>query len=121
MENKKTMVIGASEKPERFSFKAIQLLRNYGHDVVALAKRKGKVLDVDIQTEFPDKEKIHTVTLYIGREHQKEYFEPVVKLKPQRVIFNPGTENYEFETLLNDNGIATVQACTLIMLNAGKY
>lgn len=121
MENKKTLVIGASTNPERYSYKAINLLRSYNHNVVALAKRAGKVGDVDILTEFPAREDIHTVTLYVGAERQVEYYQALLELKPERVIFNPGAENFELADMLEMNGIETIEGCTLVMLNTGKY
>jgi len=121
MKNKKTLVIGASTNPVRYSHLAINALRNHMHDVVALAKRGGQVADVIIQTEFPVGEEIHTVTLYIGAKRQPEYYNYLVDLKPERVIFNPGTENYELAGILEKEGIETLEACTLVLLNTGQY
>lgn len=121
MENKKTLVIGASTNPERYSFLAIHSLRKHKHDVVALAKRLGQVSDVPIQTNFPVNEQFHTVTLYIGSGRQLEYYDLLIKLKPKRVIFNPGTENFELEKLLKINGIEVIEGCTLVMLSTGQY
>ena len=121
MENKKTLVIGASENPARYSHLAIHSLRKKGYNVVALAKRQGIVSDVSIQTDFPFKQHIHTVTLYVGPQRQKEYFDSLLKLKPERVIFNPGTENTELEELLEGSGIETMEACTLVLLSTGQY
>lgn len=120
MTKKTTLVIGASENPSRYSNMAIRSLRNHDHPVLALAKREGQVGDVKIQTEFPAEE-IDTVTLYVGSKHQPEYYEKVLKLKPRRVIFNPGTENTEFENLLEENNIEAVEACTLVLLSIGNY
>jgi len=121
MENKKTLVIGASTKTERYSNKAVQLLRKHNHTVVALAKRTGKVGDVDIQTEFPVNEDIQTVTMYVGADHQLEYYQALLDLKPERVIFNPGAENFELADMLEMKGIETIEGCTLVMLNTGQY
>ncbi len=121
MNNKRTLVIGASENPERYSNMAIQSLRNHGYEVTALAKREGFVSDVAIQTDFPDTEYFHTVTIYVGPQRQDEYFDQLLKLKPERVIFNPGTENFELEELLERNGIETIEGCTLVMLSTGQY
>ncbi len=118
--NKKTLVIGASENPARYSNRAIHALRQNKHEVVALAKRNGRVEDVDITTQFPE-ENIHTVSLYVGPQRQPEYYSPVLELKPERVIFNPGTENDEFISLLEEKGIEAVEACTLVMLSIGNY
>jgi len=120
MTKKLTLVIGASENPSRYSNMAIRSLRNHDHPVLALAKREGQVGDVRIQTEFPTEE-INTVTLYVGPQRQPEYYEKLLKLKPSRVIFNPGTENPEFENLLEENDIEVVEACTLVMLSVGNY
>jgi len=118
--SKKTLVIGASENPARYSNMAIHALRENGHEVVALAKREGLVKDVAIQTQFPE-EDIHTISLYVGAPRQTEYYSKVLGLKPQRVIFNPGTENHEFASLLEENGIRAEEACTLVLLSIGNY
>ena len=117
----KTLVIGASTNPERYSYLAIQSLRKHQHDVVALAKREGQVSDVSIQTDFPINDNIHTVTMYVGWQRQKEYYNKLVELNPERVIFNPGAENFELAELLEKNGIETLEACTLVLLNTGQY
>lgn len=121
MENKKTLVIGASTNPARYSYLAVHSLRKYGHDVIALAKKTGKVTDVAIQTNFPENENIHTVTMYVGAKHQPEYYDFLLKLKPERVIFNPGAENPPFEETLEAHGIEAVDACTLVMLSTGQF
>lgn len=121
MENKKTLVIGASTNPERYSNMAVHSLRSHHHDVVALAKRPGNVADVLIQTEFPECSDIHTVTMYVGEKHQQEYYKLLLGLKPERVIFNPGAENFELADMLEMNGIETIEGCTLVMLSIGQY
>lgn len=118
---KTTLVIGASSKPERYSNAAVKLLQEYGHPVIALAKRKGSIGSILIQTDLPENEPIDTVTLYVGPQHQPEYYESLLKLKPRRVIFNPGTFNEKLETMLSDAGIETIEHCTLIMLRSNEY
>ncbi|HDR51950.1 MAG TPA: CoA-binding protein [Mariniphaga anaerophila] len=119
--NKKTLVIGASPKPERYSNKAIRMLREYDHDVVALAKSAGQVDGVTIQTEFPEDVNIHTVTMYLGAKRQPEYYHQIINLKPKRVIFNPGAENNELRKILESEGIETVEGCTLVMLRTNQF
>lgn len=121
MKNKKTLVIGASTNPVRYSHMAVHQLRAHEHEVIGLAKRKGEVADIEIQTEFPEDNDIHTVTLYVGPKHQPEYYQPVLDLKPKRVIFNPGTENDEFNRKLTKAGIEAIEACTLVMLSTGQF
>lgn len=118
---KKTLVIGASPKPERYSNKAMHLLRQHGHEVTGLAKRAVQTENLHITTRFPEKKDIHTVTMYIGPALQPEYYESIEKLQPRRVIFNPGTENPEFKNRLKNAGIEVVENCTLVMLRSGTF
>lgn len=118
---KKTLVIGASEKPERYSFKAIRALRSHGHEVVALAPRPGKVEDVVFETQPLPFDGIDTVTLYLGPQNQQPYIEYILQLKPRRVIFNPGTENDDFASVLTRAGIHAEVACTLVLLSTGQF
>lgn len=117
----KTLVIGASENPSRYSYKAILSLTSKGHEVAALSNKKGSVIGVDFLTGQPDIEKVDTVTLYINSQIQREYYDYILRLNPNRVIFNPGTENFDFETILKNNQIEVVLGCTLVMLNTGQY
>ena len=121
MSDKVTLVLGASENPERYSCKAIKMLRNHGHSVVAVGPRKGKVEDVEFNLEIPVDLHPDTVTLYVNPTIQKEYYDRVLALKPRRVIFNPGTENAEFESLVQKNGIEPVEACTLVLLSTNQF
>lgn len=118
---KSTLVIGASIKPDRYSNIAINLLREYAYDVIAFGVRAGKVKDVEIQTEWNPNWEIDTVTLYINPTLQEAYYSKILDLKPRRVIFNPGTENPIFSHLLNEYGIETEEACTLVLLRIGNY
>ena len=121
MEEKKTLVIGGSPKPDRYSNRAIRLLQEYGYPVVSTGTREAEVAGVKIQTDKPHFDDIHTVTLYVGPRHQPQLYDYVIGLKPKRIIFNPGTENDEFEELARKNNIETVANCTLVMLNSGWF
>jgi uncharacterized protein len=118
---KKTLIIGASTNPNRFAHAAAHRLKQRGHSIVQIGLRKGEVAGEPIHTTKNPFEEIDTVTLYIGPRNQPEYYDYVVSLRPQRVIFNPGTENVEFEKLLEKNGIEPIEACTLVMLSVGRY
>lgn len=118
---KKTLVIGASENPERYSHKAIFMLREHGHPVVAIGGRSGQVGDVHFGKEKIDFPNLNTVTLYLNPERQKDYYDYIINLHPERVIFNPGTENPEFENRLKNANIVPVEACTLVLLSTGQF
>lgn len=118
---KKTLVLGASENPARYSFEAVTRLRKYGHEVVAVGRKSAVIAGVQIETEPPVVNEIDTVTLYLNPIAQKAYYDYILALKPKRIIFNPGTENEELEELAQKNGIAAIEACTLVMLNTGQY
>jgi len=119
--NKKTLVIGASENPARYSNKAILKLVNHGHEVVAIGRRAGAVKEVKILTDLPEIEDLDTVTLYINPSIQTEYESYILSLKPKRIIFNPGTENPAFIQRAKKEGIITEIACTLVMLSVEAY
>jgi hypothetical protein len=118
---KKTVVIGASTKPERYAYKATVALKKHFHEVVPLGLRSGDINGTAILVGKPEIENVDTVTLYLGPQNQPEFYEYIIGLKPKRVIFNPGTENSEFEAMLEKNNIEPVEACTLVMLSIGNY
>jgi predicted CoA-binding protein len=118
---KKTVVLGASDNPSRYSFLAVERLREKGHPVVAVGKREGKIKDTPILTGEPLVNDVDTVTLYLNPVLQVAAYDYILGLKPRRVIFNPGTENDELEEILRSKGIEPIEACTLVMLAAGMY
>ncbi len=120
-EKKKTLVLGASDNPSRYSYLAIQRLRSDGHPVVAVGKRLSRVGDVPIEKEKKEFEHIDTVTLYLNPFHQQEYYDYILSLKPKRIIFNPGAENEELADLANQHQIKVMEACTLVLLSTGQY
>ena len=121
MAKKKTLVLGASTNPSRFSYSAINRLTAHNHPVVAVGLKEGKVGNVNIVTGQPKEEDIDTVTLYLNPTNQKPYYDYILSLNPKRIIFNPGTENYELEEMARQKGIRTMEACTLVMLSTGQY
>ena len=118
---KKTFVIGASLKPERYSNIAINRLVSYNHEVVAFGLREGTVASIEINTNLMPYKDVHTVTLYLNPERQKAFYDYIISLQPERVIFNPGTENLEFQNLLKQNNIFFEEACTLVLLGTNQY
>jgi hypothetical protein len=118
---KKTLVLGASLNTARYSNKAIHSLRKHDVVTVAVGLRSGKVLDVEIHKGITDFEDIHTVTLYLNPQRQEEYYDYIINLEPQRVIFNPGTENPALYAMLHEHQIEVEIACTLVMLGTRQY
>jgi len=118
---KKTLIIGATPDPTRYAYKAAHMLTKFNHTIVNVGIKTGEVAGVKI--EKPDRihHDIDTITLYIGPALQAQYHDYILKTKPKRVIFNPGTENYELEKLLDLNNIEPIEACTLVLLSTGQY
>lgn len=119
--SKKTLVLGASLKPQRYSNIAINRLVSHNHEVVAFGLREGQVEGVEIDTNLMPYRDVDTVTLYLNPERQKEYYDYIISLKPGRIIFNPGTENPEFQNVLKQNDIFFEEACTLVLLGTNQY
>lgn len=119
--NKKTLVLGATTKPDRAAFKAVEMLVAKGHSVLALGQNAGEVAGIKINTKAIPVKNIDTISLYINPTRQRDYYNYIVDAKPKRVLFNPGTENPEFYQLLELNNIKYEAACTLVLLTLNKY
>lgn len=121
MKNKKTLVLGASIKPEKYAYKAITMLVEKGHSVLAIGQKGGEVAGIKIHTKTIPLKNIDTVTLYLNALRQRDYYNYIIETKPNRVIFNPGTENPELYQLLQLNNIKAEVACTLVLLTTNQY
>ena len=118
---KKTLVLGASLNPDRYSNIAIRRLVLNKIDVIAIGLKQGKINKIHIQNNLTLYQDIHTVTLYLNQKRQKEYYSYIISLNPKRVIFNPGTENSELYKLLEKESISYIEACTLVLLSTNQY
>ena len=120
-EQKKTVVLGASDNPSRYSYLAVERLTQQQHPVIALGRKQGSIGNTSILTDRPAIEAVDTVTLYLNEQNQKDFYDYILSLHPKRIIFNPGTENDELFDLAKANGIEALEACTLVMLSTGQY
>jgi len=118
---KKTLVLGASSNPARYSYLAINRLKAYDHPVLAVGKKEGTVAGVPITRDHIPETGVDTVTLYLNPRNQVEYYDYILNLHPKRIIFNPGTENDELIRKAKENNIQPVIGCTLVMLSTGQY
>jgi uncharacterized protein len=118
---KKTLVLGATPNPERYAYIATQRLKKAGHEVLPVGRKKGMIEGIVIANETFPYEDVDTITLYLNPENQKPYYDYILSLNPKRIIFNPGTENWELLKLAKEQGIETEVACTLVMLSVGNY
>jgi len=118
---KKTLILGASDNPARYANLAANRLKAAGHDIVNIGIKKGESAGVPIVSAGEPLPDIDTVTLYVGPQKQPQYYDYLLKTKPKRIIFNPGTENAELAELARENGIEPVEACTLVLLSTGQY
>lgn len=117
----KTLVVGASHKPERYSNMAVNLLREYNHEVVALGRRAVEVGDWQIVSGTPEVDDLHTITLYLSAKNQVGYYDYFKSLQPERIIVNPGAENPELFKIMQEQGTECIEACTLVMLRTNQY
>ena len=118
---KKTLVLGASPNEARYSNIATQRLHKAGHEVIPVGVREGTIEGIPIQNDLPELTDIDTITLYLNPQRQEDYYDYILGLNPERIIFNPGTENPELMRLAKAQGIEPVIACTLVMLSVGSY
>jgi uncharacterized protein len=120
-DQKRTLVVGASLRKERFSNIAVRRLTEHHVPVIAVGLRSGEIEGISVQKPFPVVENIHTVTMYVGPKNQPFWYDFILNANPRRVIFNPGTPNEEFEQMLTDRGIEVVEECTLVMLSNDDF
>ncbi|MFT4826975.1 MAG: putative CoA-binding protein [Bacteroidia bacterium] len=120
-QSKKTLVIGATPKPERYAYIATEMLHDFGHEVVPYGIKKGTIGDYTILNEWPSSQEFDTITLYINPALQEGFYDQILALKPKRIIFNPGTENSALEEMAKAKNIKTLEACTLVLLRTNQY
>lgn len=121
MNRKKTLVIGATTNSGRTAYTAIHRLVKAGQEVVLIGIKKGEVAGIPIQHGMPHIDDVDTVTLYIGPDKQEAYYDYLLSLNPNRIIFNPGTENLVLSNLATKAGIEASIACTLVLLATQQY
>jgi predicted CoA-binding protein len=119
--NKKTVVLGASTNPSRYSYLAVNRLVAHGHTVIAIGRKTGMIDNTQITAGHPEEKNVDTITLYLNAQNQKQYYDYILSLKPKRIIFNPGAENFELEQLAVKNNIKPMEACTLVLLSTNQY
>ena len=118
---KKTLIVGATNNPGRYAYKAANRLVEAGHEIVPFGIKKGEVAGVKMVNNWQQFEAIDTVTMYVGAPRQGDYVEKIISIEPKRVIFNPGTENPTFEEQLKAANIEVEIACTLVLLSLKSY
>jgi len=119
--HKKTLVVGASPNPDRYSYRAVEMLSGFGHPVEAIGLRSGFIGDIPIQKGQPLLSEIHTVTIYLSPENQINVYDYILNLQPKRIILNPGTENGEFMQMAGQKNIEVEVACTLVLLSTNQF
>ena len=119
--NKPTAIIGATPKSDRYAYMATSRLKKHGHTVFPVGIHGGEIEGETILTDKPQLKDIDTVTLYVGPQNQPAWEDYILSLNPKRIIFNPGTENPDFEKKASEKGIECIEACTLVLLSIGEY
>ncbi len=117
------MIVGATTNHDRYAYLAAEMLTEYGNEIVPIGIKKGEVLGKEILNirNKPAVAGIDTITLYLGPDHQPEWYAYLLSLHPKRIIFNPGTENDEFQRQATEQGVEVVEACTLVLLRSNQY
>jgi predicted CoA-binding protein len=115
-------VIGASNKPDRFSYQAVMLLKDKGHAVFPIHQRIENIEGIKVFSSIKDiKEPIDTVSMYVAADISTTLADAILSQKPRRIIFNPGAENPDLEQKAQKAGVKTHNACTLVMLRSGQF
>lgn len=120
--DKKVVVLGASNKEKRYSYMAQEMLTEYGYTAIPVHPKIKEIQGVEVIPSLADiSGEIHTLTLYVGPVLVEKLIPEIVKLNPNRVILNPGTESDELKAELDANSIPYLEACTLVMLRTNQF
>ena len=115
-------VLGASDRPDRYSCKAVQMLIDYGHKVYPVSTREISLPGLTVCSSVAEVPKpVHTITLYVNPKVLETLADDIIALGPERIIFNPGTEHPDLERRFREVGIRVVEACTLVLLRSGQF
>lgn len=115
-------ILGASPKPDRYAYRAMQLLREHGHRAIPINPAYEEVLGEKCYRSIANvPDKIDTVTLYLGKARSNPLIDDIVGAKPRRIIMNPGAENGDLLTRARELGIEVIENCTLVMLRSGTF
>ena len=119
---KTVAILGASSNPDRFSYRAFKMLQQHGHKPILISPKMNELEGLPVLAELSQiQSSIDTLTMYVGPEKSKSLEDQILKLKPQRVIFNPGSENPDLQKKLAEAGIQVLEACTLVLLKAHQF
>lgn len=116
------IVLGASDKVDRYSNKAVKFLVEKGYNVIPVHPRVKVIDNIEVLKSIENiTTEIDTVTLYVNPTLLENYVDSLLSMNVKRVIFNPGTESESAKEKLESKGIETVEACTLVMLRTGQF
>lgn len=116
------VVLGASTKPMRYSNQAVRRLLEQGYRVTPVHPRFEEIEGLKVAKDLSQvPQPVDTLTLYVGPERMRPMIDDLIYLKPDRVIFNPGSESAELRHRLEQAGIHWLEACTLVMLRIGTF
>jgi predicted CoA-binding protein len=119
---KTVAILGASPKPDRYAYQALQLLHEYGHLTIPINPAFDEILGEKCYPTISDAPgPIDTVTLYLGESRSSQLIDEIIKAKPHRIIMNPGAENNALAARAEEAGIEVVEGCTLVMLRTGQF
>ena len=120
--SERVVIVGASDNPERYSHKALLLLRHHGHEILPVHPKLTSIEGVPVMSDLSQVAgPVDTVTMYVGAAISKGLTDKLVAMKPKRVIFNPGAENPELQERLTTAGVDVEEACTLVLLRIGQF
>ena len=115
-------ILGASPKPDRYAYKAFEMLRRHGHRPVPVNPAFDEILGEKCYPKILEApQPLHTVTLYLGEARSNPLIDEIIAAKPRRIIMNPGAENQALAEKAEEAGIEVVEGCTLVMLQTGQF
>lgn len=121
MKNKQVVILGATTNPDRYAFIAAEMLLEHGYEIIPAGIKQGELFGRAIIKPEHIPKGVYTITLYVNPEIQNKLRDLILNVHPQRIIFNPGTENKELSNAAKERGIHVVEACTLVLLRTAQF
>lgn len=122
MEKETIVVLGASNNQAHHSNQAVKLLLEQKYQVIPVHFGGGELYGVAVAKALGEiSEPVNTLVIYVNPIYSGIVRHDIIRLRPKRVIFNPGNENTDLEALCFHHGIKTSTACTVTLLQTGLF
>ena len=115
-------VLGASDNPDRYAYKAVSMLADQGYGVFPVHPSAHPVAGIPCYPNLQAiPEPVDTISIYLSAMNSTPLIDAILTCRPRRIIVNPGAENPQLTDRCRAVGIQVQEACTLVLLVTGQF